>query len=92
MNLHAGKKYFVVGGVGVSLASGVDIMSARLTKSSGDGLVHCNVMGRTIGDMGGGTLSIMYIECITDCEIALSSYGYSSTKYNFDGTLLAIEL
>lgn len=47
---------------------------------------------RTIMASGGGCANWSYVETTTDTTLSLMAYGYADATYNYEGTLIAIQL
>lgn len=91
--LKAGKRYLILGHTTISVATGVDLMSANFIIGSNSNVItYGKSNARAIGTNGGGCSIWMYAICKQASTIKVSGYGYSNIDYNYHGNILGIEL
>lgn len=91
LKLYAGHTYLVLGKTGSSIS--VSLISARIVGPSSEyGSAFSFLDSRTTGSNGGGCITAAIITLTKDYTVQLQGYGYDNATYNYDGSLMAIQL
>lgn len=91
LKLYAGHTYLVLGKTGSSTS--ISLISARIVSPTSEyGSAFNFLESRTIGSSGGGCVTAAIITLTKDYTVPLQGYGYDNATYDYNGSLMAIQL